>query len=165
MTETIEASLNALREIFLDPDVPPKARIEAAEAILTYEAPADSVEEAKHFLIEFLEDRHTAVSLRLEAAKVLRKAEAPKVQTRTVASADEYIEREKAREFLKMKRRLALYQAGLLPAPAGCFDDLDAADFDPIAALEAQSEAERAEKARLKEVLEEATKAKKECEG
>src|SRR5262245_12344533 len=113
MPEALEASLIALREICLDPDLPPKARIEAAEAILSYEAPADLVEEAKDFLIEVLEDRQTPVSLRLEASKIMRKAEATKGQTRTIASVDEHEEREKARDFLKMKRRLAIYVAGL----------------------------------------------------
>jgi hypothetical protein len=156
---TTEASLIVLREIFLDPDAPPRARIEAAETILSYEAPTDLAQEAKEFLIEILEDQQMPVSLRLEASKIMRKAEATKVQTRTVTSADECIEREKARDFFKLKRRLAIYQAGLWPPPPGYCDDLDAEDFDPLAALQALNEAEKAEKARLKEMLD-ATKTK-----
>jgi len=76
---------------------------------------------------------------------------------------DEHIEREKARDILKAKRRLAVAKAGLWPPPfAGFYDDIDDPDFDPLAALDAQREAERAEKERLEAALEEASKNKKE---
>ena len=155
----IEASLAALRQIFLDAEAPPRARIEAAETILSYEAPADLIQEARGFLIEVLQDQEMSVSLRLEASKVLRKAEAPKIQNGPVASVDKVAEREMARDILKAKRRLAIHLAGLWPPPPGYCADLDAADFDPVAALEAQTEAERAEKERL--AAEKASKNKK----
>jgi len=133
---TIEASLAALREIFFDPDNGLKSRIEAAETILSYQAPDELVEEAIEFLTQLSEDRQTPVTLRLAALKIIRKAEASKVQTRTIE--DEQTEREQARAFLKIKRRLAIYKAGLSPPPPGCFDDLDAEDFDPLEAMKAQ---------------------------
>jgi hypothetical protein len=154
----LEASLAALRQIFLDAEAPPRARIEAAETILSYEAPADLIQEAKGFLIELLQDQEMSVSLRLEASKILRKAEAPK-QDGTVASVDKFAEREMARDILKAKRRLAIHLAGLWPPPPGYCADLDAEDFDPLVALEAQTEAERAEKERL--AAEKASKNKK----
>jgi hypothetical protein len=160
-TTGLEASLAALRQIFRDEEAPPRARIEAAEAILSYEAPADLIQEAKGFLIELLQDQEMSVSLRLEASKILRKAEAPKVQNGPVASVDKVAEREMARDILKAKRRLAIHLAGLWPPPSGYCDDLDAEGFDPVAALEARTEAERAEKESLKAVLKEAAKNKK----
>jgi hypothetical protein len=157
----LEASLAALRQIFLDAEAPPRARIEAAETILSYEAPADLIQEAKEFLIEVLQDQEMSVSLRLEASKILRKAEAPKVQNGPVASVDKVAEREMARDILKVKRRLAIHLAGLWPPPPGYCADLDAEDFDPLVALEAQTEAERAEKERLAAAPQEALKNKK----
>src|SRR5262245_57012087 len=148
-----EASLTALREIFLDVEAPPRARIEAAETILSYEAPADLIQEAKEFLIELLEDREMSVSLRLQASKVLRKAETPKIQSRSVASADELAERENARQWLRMWRKAKISNAGLSPPP-GWDSDIMAEDFDPIATLDALIEARRVE-------LEEADKATK----
>ena len=149
-----DASLTALRQIFLDAEAPPRARIEAAETILSYEAPADFIREAKEFLIELLEDQEMSVSLRLQASKVLRKAEAPKIQTRSVASADELAERENARQWLRMWRKAKISNAGLSPPAPGWDSDIMAADFDPIATLDALVEARRAE-------LEEADKATK----
>ena len=153
-------SLAALREIFLDPDNGLKSRIEAAETILSYQAPKELVEEAIEFLTQLSEDRQTPVTLRLVALKIIRKAEASKVPTRTDGSEDEHAEREKARDFLKMKRRLAIYKAGLSPPPPGCFDDLDAKDFDPLEAVKAQHAARVAEEERLKQVRNATTKTK-----
>jgi hypothetical protein len=122
-------SLAALREIFLDPEVSPRNRIEAAEAVLSYESPPELVAEAKAFLTKLFEDPDTPMPIRLEALKVTRKTEARKVTQ--PASNDDRAGRELGRDLLIARRRLKLWNAGLWPAPPGWADDLLSSDFIP----------------------------------
>src|SRR5262245_28138917 len=131
----MSSSVKTLREIFLNPDYSLRRRIKAASAILTFESPAEVIEETKAFLTQVFENPELHIDLRLDALEVMRKAEAPRVVKRTVSSADQHAEREMARDILKAKRRLAIYKAGLWPLPPGVYDDLDAEGFDPVAAL------------------------------
>ena len=82
------ASLEALRNIMLDENISLRRRVEAAESILSFESPSEMVEEAKAFLTEVFDDRETNVDLRLDALKIMRKAEARKVTQPPAASID-----------------------------------------------------------------------------
>jgi hypothetical protein len=128
MTVTVP-SLAALRDIFLDANVSARSRVEAAEAVLSYESPEGLVSEAKAFLTTVFEDPDTLVTIRLDALKVIRKAEARKVTQ--PASNDDRAGRELGRELLIARRRLKLAEAGLWPPPKGWADDLLSSDFIP----------------------------------
>jgi hypothetical protein len=72
-------SILALFEILIDTDETTENRLEAAEQILAYEAPAKAVDEAKAYLTEVFSNRSISASLRLQAIKLMRKAEARKI--------------------------------------------------------------------------------------
>jgi hypothetical protein len=115
------ASISALREIMLDEDVPLRRRVEAAEQILSFEASIDAVEEAKTFLTKVFDDGEVYVDLRLDALRIMRKAEARKVTAPpAIASTGERdpvyrMAQQRARNEL----RETLEAKGLWPAPPG----------------------------------------------
>ena len=84
----MSGSLAVLRDIFLDPDVSRRDRIKAVEVILTYENPAQLVQQAKDFLEQLCCAVETPMGVRLEALKVMRKAEAKKITQPTVTGDD-----------------------------------------------------------------------------
>ena len=127
----MSASLAVLRDIFLDPDVSQRDRMEAAEAVLTYESPPELVQQAKDFLAQLFDAPENPVGLRLEALKIMRKAEAKKVTQPTVTGEQAREGRELGRRVLIAQRRVKLWQAGLWPPPEGWADDLLSADFIP----------------------------------
>ena len=124
-TSAITASVTALLEIMGNEAGSMRRRIESAEALLTYEAPEEVVERTKTFLITVIEDRkRVRTDYRLEAGKLLRKAEARKVVQQSVRSAEADRWRETERRLAVASRRVKLMRAGLWPAPPGWDDDL-----------------------------------------
>jgi hypothetical protein len=124
MTNTTRA-IKASIEIMSDEAAPTRRRIEACEGLLAYEAPREVMDLAKEFLISIFENPDEHVDDRLDALKLMRKAEAPRIRQRTTAvPADERAERGRQREREIAHRRLAMMDAGLWPPPKDWADDL-----------------------------------------
>src|SRR6516164_6176994 len=78
-------AVEILLEIMLDPDYRTRRRIEAAEALLGFEAPADAVNHAREYLATVFENREgEKIEDRMEAAQITRKFEAKKIAPQTV---------------------------------------------------------------------------------
>jgi len=121
----ITASITALLAIMGDEGESMRRRVDAAEALLTYETPEEITERAKAFLTTLLEDRNRITTdYRLEASRLLRKAEARKIVQQSARSADADRWRETMRQLAIRRRRVRLVEAGLWPAPKGWYDDL-----------------------------------------
>ena len=88
-------TIDTLLEIMADADMATRRRIEAAEAILGYEAPADAVSRAKDFLISVFENREETIGDRMDALQISRKFEAKKIAPKpsTSPAAKKRIER------------------------------------------------------------------------
>ena len=107
-----------------DEAAPTRRRIEACEGLLAYEAPREVMDLAKEFLVSIFENPNEHVDDRLDALKLMRKAEAPRIRQRTAVPADERADRERQREREIARRRLAMMDAGLWPPPKDWADDL-----------------------------------------
>ena len=126
MTRAIVAVL----QIMSDPDAPLRRRIEAVELLLAYEAPQEAVDQAKVFLTSVFEDAEQRVDDRLDALKLMRKAEARKITAPTVTAEDARANRELWRDIEMGLRRAALFKAGLWEnAPKNWADDLLSEDY------------------------------------
>ena len=126
MTSTTRA-IAALIEIMSDQDAPLRRRIDATEGLLDYEAPAEAVEAAKVFLTSVFEDRHQHVDDRLDALKLMRRAEAAKIVRRPVRELTrDRVEHCRLMETLH--RKAALIDAGVWPLPEGWDADLTGAE-------------------------------------
>ena len=105
----------------LDETVLLHRRVEAAEQLLSFEASVDVQEEAKTFLTKVFEDGENHVNLRLDALKVIRKAEARKVTAPPAAPSSG--ERGPLYKIAQARARYALQKEleakGLWPAPPG----------------------------------------------
>jgi hypothetical protein len=102
-----------------------REKLAACETLLSYEAPEPVTERAKQFLARVMESpQKYRTNYRLEAGKLLRKAEAKKVVQRSVGAAETREWREIGRRITVARRRLKLMDAGLWPAPAGWDADL-----------------------------------------
>jgi hypothetical protein len=103
-------AIDALRKIMLDFEgVSPRRRVEAAEHLLDYECPEEVRVECKEFLTSVFEDDEQNVDIRLDALKLARKFEAPKVTPKTVR-ADRRDERP-PREVAALRDRAASLEA------------------------------------------------------
>jgi hypothetical protein len=120
------ASVETLRQIMLDDDISLRRRVEAADQILSFEASVDATKEAKTFLTEIsetevFEDGEKHVDLRLDALKIIRKAEARKVTqppavVHTGERSDPY---RMAQRCARYELQKTLEAKGLWPAPPG----------------------------------------------
>jgi hypothetical protein len=104
-------------------------RIAATEGLLGYEALSGAVEAAKVFLASVFEDREQHVDDRLDALKLMRKAEARKITQPTVRSAEADRNRELSREMEIACRREKLWKAGLWPPAPDWADNLLRKDY------------------------------------
>jgi hypothetical protein len=86
---------------------------------------------AKNFLASVFEDVDQHVDDRLDALKLMRKAEARKVTQPTISAADERANRELWRKTEIARRRLALAGASMWPPAIGWADDLSAENYAP----------------------------------
>ena len=113
-TSAITASIAVLLEIMGNEAGSMRRRLASAETLLTYEAPEEVVERTKAFLITVIEDRERVrTDYRLEAGKLLRKAEARKVVQQSVRAADADRWRETWREMAIGRRRVILMRITL----------------------------------------------------
>jgi hypothetical protein len=123
MTSTTRA-IRALIEIMSDEAAPTRRRTEACEGLLAYEAPREVMDLAREFFVSIFEDPDQHVDDRLDAVKLMRKVEAPRIRQRTAVPAEERADRERQREREIAHRRLAMMDAGLWPPPKDWADDL-----------------------------------------
>jgi hypothetical protein len=129
MNSTTRA-IAALIDIMSDPEAPLRRRIEATSGLLDYEATAEAVETAKVFLTSVFEDRQQHVDDRLDALKLMRRAEAAKIVRRPIREvAEDRIEH--CRLIETLRRKGALIKAGVWPLPEGWDADLVGADYVP----------------------------------
>jgi hypothetical protein len=77
-------AVETLLEFMSNTDLTTRRRIEVAEQLLGFEAPADMVTRARDYLVSVFEDRDADISERMDALKIARKAEAPKVTPKIV---------------------------------------------------------------------------------
>ena len=125
-------AIAALLEIMSDADAPLRCRIEATEGLLAYEAPQEAVDQAKIFLISVFEDSEQRVEDRLDALRLMRKAEARKITAPTVTADDARANRELWREIEMGLRRAAMFKAGVWEnAPKNWAADLLSEDYVP----------------------------------
>jgi hypothetical protein len=138
MNSTTRA-IAALIDIMSDPEAPLRRRIEATAGLLDYEATAEAVEVAKVFLTSIFEDREQHVDDRLDALKLMRRAESAKIVRRPVRE----VPRERVEHFRWMEtmhRKAALIDAGVWPLPEGWDADLESADYVPVSGDEPEPE-------------------------
>lgn len=151
----MSASVLTLRKIFLNPTIPVRRRIEAAEAVLTFESPPEVADDARAFLAEIFEDSNHHVDLQLDALKVMRKAEARRVTQPILSPGEAHRNREAWRKRAIDERRKELMAAGLWPAPDDWADDLNSPNWvpppgNPNPPLDVENLAERLRAAREK---------------
>src|SRR6516165_9843991 len=120
MTST--RTIAALLEIMDDPDIATRLRIDAAEALLGFEAPDDAVIRAREFLIAVFENKEETISDRIEALKLSRKSEAPKIASKIVRldppARTEADHRAAWRHYEMDQLKVAIYRAtGNTPPP------------------------------------------------
>jgi hypothetical protein len=112
---------------------PRRRRVEAAEQLLDYEAPEEVVDEAKTFLTSIFEDDEMSVDIKLDALKLMRKAEAKKIVPAKATVRDDAAHVEIHRTIEIAKRKMALIEAGVWPPPPqGWADDLRGPDYLPM---------------------------------
>jgi hypothetical protein len=124
MTNT--RTIDALLVIMDDADLVTHRRIEAAEAILGFEAPEAAVIRAREFLIEIFENAEEQIGDRMDALKASRKAEAAKVNPKIVhlTRRTEMDRREAWRTYERWLRRRELIKKTRMPPLPGWDDDL-----------------------------------------
>ena len=123
-------AIAALLEIMSDADAPLRRRIEATELLLAYDAPPEAVDQARTFLTAVFEDAEQRVDDRLDALRLMRKAEARKITAPTVTAEDARANRELWRKLEIGHRREKLFKAGLWgDHPKNWADDLLSEDY------------------------------------
>lgn len=84
----ISPALRKLLDIMTSPDVPIPRSIDAAKAIIEYEAPPEVFDLTYQFLMGVAHDPKQDVGLQLKALELLRKVEARRVSPGTTKGAD-----------------------------------------------------------------------------
>jgi len=122
--EIISPALGVLLDIMVSPDVPEPQCLEAARAIIEYEAPTEVFELTHQYLLGIAQDPAQPVPLKLEALKLIRKVEAKRVVPGTAKAVDGAAAKARGLEVARAKRRVELVRAGQWPAPVGWDEDL-----------------------------------------
>lgn len=122
--EILSPALAALLQIMTSTEVAEAKCIEAAKAIIEYEAPQGVYDLTHRYLIGVAEDDEQSTDLRLEALKLLRKVEARRVTPPPAASRVAHTET--AERLGRAKQRLALVAEGKWPtSEAGWAESAD----------------------------------------
>jgi len=127
-------TIDTLLELMNDPDLFTRRRIQAAEAILGFEAPADAVVRARTYLATVFEDKENEeIGDRMDALEISRKFEAKKIAPQTVhlTRREEADRKEAWREYEIGQRRTKLIMATMQIPPKGYADDLRGPDYLP----------------------------------
>jgi hypothetical protein len=123
-----------LLEIMGDPELPTRRRMQAAEALLGFEAPVNVINHAREYLASVFENREgEKVEDRMEAAQITRKFEAKKIAPQTVhLTRREEVDRKEAwREYHISQRQIQLVLATMDHPPPGWDSDLRSPDYLP----------------------------------
>jgi hypothetical protein len=72
-------SILALLEIVIDEKESNDIRLDAADTLLSYEAPEEAVQAAKDYLTSVFNDKKLTSLMRLQAIKLMRKSEARRI--------------------------------------------------------------------------------------
>ena len=128
-TRTIEALL----EIMADTGMTTLRRIEAAEAILGFEAPTDAVSRAREYLMSIFENREEAIGDRMDALRMSRKFEAKRIAPQTVhLTRREEVDRKEAwREYEINQLQMKIVLATMDHPPKGWDAELRSPDYLP----------------------------------
>jgi hypothetical protein len=128
-TRTVETLL----EIMADTDMATRRRIEAAEAILGFEAPTDAVSRAREYLMSIFENKEEAIGERMDALKLSRKFEAKKIAPQTVhlTRREEADRKEAWREYEIIQLQQKIILATLDHPPKGWDSALRSPDYLP----------------------------------
>jgi hypothetical protein len=126
-------AIDTLLQIMDDPEIATRRRIEAAEALLGFEAPSDAVTRARDYLMSVFEDREAEIGNRMDALKLSRKCEAKKINPQTVhMTRREEVDRKEAwREYELWQLRKDIILATLDHPPKGWDDALRSPDYLP----------------------------------
>jgi hypothetical protein len=126
-------TIDTLLEIMDTSDLFTSRRIEAAETILGFEAPADAVMRARDYLMSVFENREETINDRMDALKASRKAEAAKVSPKVVhLTRREEVDRKEAwRMYEIWTRRKSIIKATSQIPPKDYAEDLWRDDYLP----------------------------------
>jgi hypothetical protein len=126
-------AINAALQIMSDSIAPMRRRIEAAEALLGFEAPADAVSRAREFLIGVFEDAEQGIDNRMDALQISRKFEAKKIMPQTVhhTRQSEVDRKEAWREYEISQLQIKIVLATMDHPPKGWDSDLRSPDYLP----------------------------------
>ncbi|CUX50723.1 conserved hypothetical protein [Agrobacterium tumefaciens str. CFBP 5621] len=135
--EILSPALVALLQIMTSADVSEARCIEAAKAIIEYEAPQGVYDLTHRYLLGVAEDEAQDVGLKLEALKLIRKVEARWVVPGVAVATDVATSREAGRRLGAAKRRLAIIADGKWPPTEGWERDVESEavmlNFDGLA--------------------------------
>jgi hypothetical protein len=126
-------AIDILLEIMADPEIVTRRRIEAAEALLGFEAPTEAVSRARDYLMSVFEDREAEIGDRMDALKLSRKCEAKKIAPQTVhATRREEKDRKEAwREYEIFQLQAEIVLATMDHPPPGWDSKLRSPDYLP----------------------------------
>jgi len=126
-------TIDTLLEIMADSEMSTHRRIEAAEALLSFEAPPEAVSRARDYLMSVFEDREEEIGNRMDALRISRKREAKRIAPQTVhLTRREEVDRKEAwRNYEMWKRRRELIMATMEIPPSNYADDLLSPDYLP----------------------------------
>jgi hypothetical protein len=122
--QPISKALGALLDIMTSDEVKESQCIEAARAIIEYEAPPEVFDLTYAYLLGVAQGEGQDVGLKLEALKLIRKVEAKRVVPGTTKAVDSAAAIELGRGVAAARRRVELVRAGEWPPKAGWADDL-----------------------------------------
>ena len=127
-------TIDMLLDIMADTDMSTHRRIEAAEALLGFEAPAEVVARAREYLAQVSEDKENEeIGDRMDALQISRKFEAKKIapQTVHVTRREETDRKEAWRNYEIWQRRRKLILATHQIPPPNYAEDLLSPDYLP----------------------------------
>ena len=126
-------TIDTLLEIMADLDMATPRRIEAAEGLLGFEAPAEAVSRARDYLMSVFENREEAISDRMNALKISQRFGSKRIAPQTVhLTRREEVDRKEAwREYEISQLKLRIILATTQHPPKGWDDDLQSPDYLP----------------------------------
>jgi len=123
-TATISPALSTLLDIMTSDTVAEAQCIEAARAIIEYEAPEEVFAITRAYLMGVAQDADQPVTLKLKALELIRKVEAKRVVPGTAKAADTARGRALGLRLATARKRMELVRDRAWPAPRGWEDDL-----------------------------------------
>jgi hypothetical protein len=128
-------AVEALLKIMDNSELTARRRIEAAEHLLGFEAPADAVERAREYLHSVFNNRDEDLTDRMNALHIVRKSEAAKVTSKIirleVKGRSEADRREEWRRYEISQLKRKIYRATGNTPPAGFCNHLMGNDYLP----------------------------------